>query len=481
MATVRKHVSKNGKVSYYFRAYNGYDMNGKQIQVRMTWSPKPNMSERSIQKELERQKVLFEERVKTGNIFNSNTYFKDYSEEWLENNKPPQLAPKTYDRYKNMLKNINAAIGGIKLCNLQSHHLIAFYNNLREEGVSRRGSYAIAKDLKEAIEKRGFTMNAFANKLGFANTTIGAACKEGHHVSVETAEKIAEALNMPVAKLFYIHDKTPGYSEKTILHHHRLISVILRQATMDRIIPFNVAAKDYMKAPKVTRKEAVYLEEDQLKEIIACLENESIKWKTIMYLLIYSGMRRGELFGLEWKDIDFDNNLIHIFRTSQYVRGMGIITKGTKNISSERTIGLPETAFKILKEYRLHWEEMRDILGDMWQDRIEVTYVDGKKEYIDNDRLFVKDDSTPMNPDSLTAWTKRFIRKYDLPQFTPHSLRHTNASLLIANGINIPTVSNRLGHANVTTTTKIYSHAIKSADAKAANVLEKKLNFLSDD
>lgn len=69
MATVRKYVSKNGKVSYHFRAYNGYDVNGKQIQVRMTWSPKPNMSEKSIQKELERQKILFEEKVKTGNTF----------------------------------------------------------------------------------------------------------------------------------------------------------------------------------------------------------------------------------------------------------------------------------------------------------------------------------------------------------------------------------------------------------------------------
>lgn len=349
-------------------------------------------------------------RSKQAIRLNSNTYFKDYSEEWLENNKPPQLAPKTYDRYKNMLNNINAAIGGIKLCNLQSHHLNTFYNNLREEGISKRGSYAVAKNLKEVIEENGFTMNSFANKFGFVNSTISVACKEGHHVSIETANAIADALSMPVTKLFHVHSKTSGYSEKTILHHHRLISVILRQATMDRLVPYNVAARDYMKSPKVARKEAVYLEEDQLKEIMFCLENESIKWKAIMYLLIYSGMRRGELFGLEWKDIDFENNLIHIFRSSQYVRGMGIITKSTKNISSERTISLPDAAFKILREYRKHWEEMRDILGDLWQEKIEVTYVDGKKEYIDNDRLFVKDDSTPMNPDSLSSWTTKFIR-----------------------------------------------------------------------
>lgn len=99
---------------------------------------------------------------------------------------------------------------------------------------------------------------------------------------------------------------------------------------------------------------------------------------------------------------------------------------------------------------------------------------------MDNDRLFIKDDSTPMHPDSITAWTYDFIKKYDLPKFSPHSLRHTNASLLIANGVNIPTVSKRLGHANVSTTTKIYSHAIQSADEKAADILAEKLNPLKN-
>lgn len=190
-------------------------------------------------------------------------------------------------------------------------------------------------------------------------------------------------------------------------------------------------------------------------------------------------MRRGELLGLEWKDIDFDNKLIHIYRTSQYISSLGIITKDTKNVTSERTIKLPDNAFKLLSEYRKYWLEMKFKMGDLWQSQIIVTYIDGKQELVNNDRLFIKDDSTPMNPDSLTSWTDKFIKKYNLPKFSPHSLRHTNASLLIANGVNIPTVSKRLGHANVNTTTKIYSHAIQSADEKASDILEEKLNPLN--
>ena len=139
MATATKHISKNGKISYHIRAYNGYDSKGRQIAHRMTWTPKEGMSEKARQKELERQKLLFEEKVKSNNLFNSSVTFETYSEKWLENNRPPQLAPKTYERYNALLKDINTAIGDIKLVNLQSHHLQSFYNNLREAGVNKIG------------------------------------------------------------------------------------------------------------------------------------------------------------------------------------------------------------------------------------------------------------------------------------------------------------------------------------------------------
>jgi Site-specific recombinase XerD len=77
----------------------------------------------------------------------------------------------------------------------------------------------------------------------------------------------------------------------------------------------------------------------------------------------------------------------------------------------------------------------------------------------------------PIHPDTVTSWFKDFVKKNNLPDITLHSLRHTNASLMIANGVDLRTVSKRLGHAQVSTTTNIYSHAIKSADERAADVL----------
>lgn len=478
MATAKKYISKNGEVTYYLRAYHGYDRNGKQIEHRRTWKPNPGMSKKAIQKELERQKILFEEEVKKDMCFDSNTTFREYSEVWLMHMKS-ELAPKTYERYCSLLQNINIAIGHKKLVELQSQHLQSFYCNLREDGVNENGMHATSKDsLKTAIKNSGLSKEEIAKAANLSATTVRKACHTDEHISKESAQAISKILNQPVNKLFDIHESQNCYSEKTILHYHRLISVILRQATMDQLIPRNIASKEYMRAPRVSRKEATFLDDKQIAIVINALNNEPIKWRTAVSLLIYSGMRRGELMGLEWSDIDFENQIIHIRRTSQYVSKLGIITKDTKNASSERTIKLPKGAFKILKEYQHYCQSVKKEIGDYWHDKITITYGNGKTEVIYNDRVFTTDNGEPMNPDSVTDWVHKFVVKNNLPKFSPHSLRHTNATLLIAHGMNIPTVSKRLGHSNVSTTTRIYTHAIQSADEKASEILSTKLDPL---
>ena len=168
MATVKKHISRNGKVTYYIRCYDGYDRNGKQIERSITWKPSDNMTPKQIEKELKRQVILFEESVKNGSCFDSNTRFADYSETWLENNKPPQLAPKTFERYKSLLKNINQAIGDIKLSKLQSHHLQKFYNNLRENGIKRVGAYASSYKVSEILISKSISRKSLAELSGLS-------------------------------------------------------------------------------------------------------------------------------------------------------------------------------------------------------------------------------------------------------------------------------------------------------------------------
>ena len=174
-------------------------------------------------------------------------------------------------------------------------------------------------------------------------------------------------------------------------------------------------------------------------------------------LLLYTGLRKGELLGLEWRDIDFDKGLMQILRSSQYIPGTGIITKGPKNKKSQRTIKLSPSVVNMLRDYRVWQTEQRLAVGDRWEDC---------------GRLFTTWDGHPMHPDTLPRWFDKFLKRHGLPDINIHGLRHTCASLMIASHVDLRTVSRRLGHAQVSTTGNIYAHQIQSADEAAAGAIE---------
>jgi len=184
--------------------------------------------------------------------------------------------------------------------------------------------------------------------------------------------------------------------------------------------------------------------------------------RTPLTMLIYSGLRRCELCGLKWEDVDFDNSIITIQRITQYLPHVGIIEKDPKTHTSIRPIKLSPQAITLLKEHKRWQAEQRMKLGTAWVNR---------------DYIFTQWNGEPMHPDTLTKFFTKFVKKNNFPDgLTLHSLRHTNATLLIASGTDIRTISNRLGHAKTSTTVNIYAHAIQSADVKAAEVIGDMLN-----
>ncbi len=122
---------------------------------------------------------------------------------------------------------------------------------------------------------------------------------------------------------------------------------------------------------------------------------------------------------------------------------------------------ISRTAIHILLEYRLWQNQRREAAGDAWESLPE------------DDRIFTNELGRPLFPTSLTQWMHKFITRTGLPPSTVHSLRHTYASLLIAEGTPLVVVSGNLGHTQVSTTSDIYSHVIASAEAKAAEALNK--------
>lgn len=142
------------------------------------------------------------------------------------------------------------------------------------------------------------------------------------------------------------------------------------------------------------------------------------------------------------------------------IRGIGHQDE-TKTKASHRVIKAPASALTALRHYRA-WQQM--------------TFIRNGKLWNKSSHVFVTQNGTPMHPDTLTGWFKEFIKTTDLPPIHIHSLRHTNATLQIANGVSVTTVAGILGHSNANTTTKVYAHAIQSAAAASAEMMDNLLN-----
>lgn len=446
-------IEKRGE-SYKIIVSCGYDLDGKQLRRRMVWKPEPGMTKRQIQKELDRQAVLFEEKCRNGQVLEGNIKFAEFAEKWFADYAEKQLRATTVARYQLLMPRINAAIGHIRLDKLQPHHLMAFYNNLSETGVREDTRYCSAVDFKALLKKRGMIKRALAEQAGVSVYVLDSVTR-GANISAASAHKVVSALQLPLDKVFLPAGEKDTLAVSTVLHHHRLISSMLGTAVKWQLIFSNPCSRVVL--PKNKRKEAVYLDEEQAAELLAALDKESMQHQVIVKLLLFTGLRRGELCGLEWKDVDFERAVITVRRSSLYLSGKGIFADETKNDTSTRCMKVSDDAIAMLRVWRAEQAKERLKLGDQWQD---------------NDRLFTAWNGAPIRPDVITAWFHRFVTKNNLPPIHVHSLRHTNATLLIAAGTNLTTVAARLGHADTTTTSKIYAHAIKSADQAAAEVLQ---------
>lgn len=243
-------------------------------------------------------------------------------------------------------------------------------------------------------------------------------------------------------------------SPKTVLEHHRLISTVLEQAVKESLIPFNPAKRAEL--PKIKHKEANYFQPEQVHAISNALENEPLKWKMLVHLLLITGARRGEILGLKWDKVDFDNNQIYICNNILYSADIGVYESTPKTEMSKRFVSLPIETMQLLKQYKVWQTEEQIKLG---------TY------YKNNNFIFTQDNGKPMHPDSVTDYLNKFSKKYNLPHINPHAFRHTMASMLYYNGVDSVSISKRLGHAQVSTTANIYAHVMESADKKNAEIL----------
>ena len=447
-------VTKRGK-SYRIRIYDGYDINGKQIERTLTYTPPPELSAKAAEKEAYRQMYQMEDRIRYGYSCNGRIRFCEFADLWFRNYAEPQLRAKTTARYRLLMIRINAAIGHLRLEKITPLHIMEFENSLRGTVAVNR-SYIPTIDLRKELAERGITKVAFGAHSGVSQTTLSSVYT-GKAISYACADKIATALHMPFNTIFRAGNEEKKLSATTIQHYHRLVSNILSAAVKWQYIPYNPCK--HITPPKKGESDILYLDDVQAKEFLKYISQAPGYYRRPTILLLLTGLRRSELLGLEWRDIDWQAKTMRINRTSQCVAGKGTYTDTTKNKTSNRIVAISDQCIKILQE-QYAWQLLQqNTLGNAWKGE---------------GRIVVDEHGKAFNPDRYTHWFSKFMRKHpdpDYPRITLHSLRHTYATLCISKGIPLTAVAKQLGHANVSTTAKIYAHAIRSAQIAATDAV----------
>jgi len=245
-----------------------------------------------------------------------------------------------------------------------------------------------------------------------------------------------------------------GLSAKTQKHHLDFISDVLKYAIDCRLIENNPCTRVKIANEQTKEREVYTVEEAQA--FLEKLKDEPLKYQAFFFLAAYGGLRRGELLGLEWKDIDLSTGVTNISRTSLYTSSRGVFTDTTKTKGSQRSIIAADSVISVLKQYKLWQTEERLRLGSKWHN---------------TDRLFTTWDGRPMCDTAPGTWLKKFCVQNGFRVVNIHSFRHLYASLMISAGVDVKTVSAVLGHSNASTTLNIYAHAFAEAKATATNAV----------
>ncbi len=274
---------------------------------------------------------------------------------------------------------------------------------------------------------------------------------EGHIYSNLGPKPIKQIRNPDIQRL--IRNKAKELSPKTVRLIYTIINDSLKQAKYAGVINSNPA--ENVKLPKLEQKETKHLDIEGIKQLLDTAK-ESKHYAAVLFSL-YTGVRRGELLALEWKHIDGETNTVTIEQAITRTKTEGIKIGKTKTKNSNRTIAINDFLMMELMKHNVKQSINKDVLGEAY--------------YSKHDLVFCQNDGSPLCPVAFSRTFKRLTERAGIEDFSLHGLRHTAATILLENGVDIKTVSATLGHADISITGNIYSHVTSKMQEKAAVVL----------
>ena len=459
MATIIKREGKKG-VSYKIQVAVKDVGLGKIVTKSITWKPQKGMSTKDTETACAVFADNFEKQViqsfKTaeedkGNI---NMTFTALSKKWLE--RSGKIYGEGYvGLAEQSLKVVLPMIGGYKVKDITASVVQSVFDRIDKlnKHIER---FHPKKDIKEILSKNGITFIWLRNETELNCASIGRIFN-GKHVGKKFATMFAEVCGMEIKKLFDVEMYDEQYSKTTLKRFKLAIYNVLAYAVRLCLIDKNYASSSFVDMGRIERKAVKCMEEDELNKFYSALCSvENIQWRVSVKTILMTGMRRGELCGLNWEDIDWDKGKIHIQRSYSECPHAGMKLKEPKTTTSKRAISIPELLLEELKEYKKWYDQQRELWGDRW---------------VESGSVFIQRHGERIHPANIKMWVNKTCQKAKIPHYSVHSLRHTNITLQIMAGVPISTVSGRAGHSKTSTTTDIYAYYIQSSDISAAKTI----------
>ena len=387
MASTRKLNTKDGTTFYEIIVSRGRGRS----QLSTRWYPPKGWSQKSIERELAKTAAEFERKVKAGEILSR----EEEREQERQN-----------------------ALEAAQIKTLKQYGEAVFMPSL-------------------AVRCAENTRSSYQSNL---NNWIYPALGDLKIPDITAAQISALLLSM----------QSQGRSHGTVIKIYTVLQAIFKMAYLADVIDRNPMDKVQRPKPRkdeIKSTEAEAYTAEEIRHIIASLDNEPLKWRTMVHVLIDTGIRRGECCGLQWKDVDFKAGTITIRGNLCYTPDNGVYLDTPKN-GRYRTIDVDPDVMALLQQLRL--TQARSIMSPY------VFTQEGSAE--------------PMHPQTPTRYLKNFEKKYGISHLHPHKLRHSFASIAITNGADIASVSEKLGHTDKAVTLRMYTHADQESMKRAGQI-----------
>lgn len=419
MASIRKRGE-----NYEIKVSLGYDVKGKKKFASTTYHPEyttrtgQRKAESVIKKEVEKYAADYERAIKAGDILAEDSMkFSLLVDKYLGDYAYKELSRTTAEGYEWILRKAiipNFGFYSVKDLCRKTLEIQSFINNLASG----------EKPLAVSTIKR--YMAVFSSVMSWA-VQMGVAAKnplervkppkeafkeqEVKSFTSDELNRFIEALDMPVTSVHKAHTRESDNGQ-----------VLVKE----------------------------YIEKREIPE----------QFKVFFILSAFTGCRRGELIALDWKNVDFENCEIHIEKNCAKIKG-GQIIKDVKTKSGKRTVTVEPQVMELLRLWKVHQKEHRLKLGSAWRGE---------------DAVFIQEEGERMHLDTPTHKFEEIIHNYNshcapsdrLPEITLHGLRHTHASLMVSQNVDIAAISKRLGHSRTSVTLDIYTHSFEDADKAAS-------------